>query len=227
MNFPTVCVDNFFNDPDKVRNMALSLPFYKCGGEGVTGIWPGYRTEALHKVVPDYLQKFSEKIMKIFFNNHNDFTWTIETHFQRINSNFFNGIDSGWIHIDDNTVLAGVVYLNPIIDKNNGTSIFIPKDKNILPSLEKYFEYKKEMYTNFKNENAKLYEEMRKENNDLFEKTIEFYNIYNRLVAYDMHWHMENGFKMPKDEDRLTQVFFIKRLENVWSPIQCSKEIDL
>jgi hypothetical protein len=231
MNFPTLCVDNFFNDPDHIRNWALSLPFYKCGDVNTVGIWPGYRTQELHLIDRKYFEEFSKKVLSLFFGLHTNFEYVISTHFQKINSNFFNGIDSGWIHADgDAWDMAGVIYLNPIIDKNNGTSIFASKltsYEQTLKEIGQYINYKQEMYANFKTENTEIYKKMKEKNNSLFEKTIEFHNVYNRLIAYDSHWHMESGFKMPKDEDRLTQVFFVKNLKNVWSPIQCSKEINL
>ena len=39
MRFPIVCFDDFYKDPDKVRDYALSLP-YECRDE----IYPGLRT---------------------------------------------------------------------------------------------------------------------------------------------------------------------------------------
>jgi hypothetical protein len=51
------------------------------------------------------------------------------------------------------------------------------------------------MYSDFKKEDTLLYDIKRKENNELFEKTITFNNVYNRLVMYDSkQYHMENAF---------------------------------
>ena len=44
MNFFPSCVDNFFEDPDKIREFALSLNFNEDGD------YPGYRTKELAKI---------------------------------------------------------------------------------------------------------------------------------------------------------------------------------
>jgi hypothetical protein len=225
MLFPTISVDNFFNNPDRVRELALSLPFHKCGTEKGPGIWPGYRTEYLDIIHPEYFQLFTEKLLLLLFPGYQRCEYEIDTFFQKINSNFFNGIDSGWIHNDGSCVFAGVIYLNKNIDHNNGTSIFLPKNENVRTINS---EYKVEMYTNFKAENTSLYDAKRKESNNQFERTITFNNVYNRMVSYDAsQYHMENGFKMPEDEDRLTQVFFLKKLKGVHSPIELSRRVNL
>ena len=224
MMYSTLCVDNFFNDPDKIEKMALSMPFYKCGSKEVTGVWPGYRTQELHLVNPEYYDTFSQKILSVYFGYQNDFECKITTSFQKINSDFFNGIDSGWIH-NDRSILAGVIYLNKNIDNNNGTSIYVPKIKSSIPINS---DIKKEMYSDFKKEDTLLYDIKRKENNELFEKTITFNNVYNRLVMYDSkQYHMENAFKMPENEYRLTQVFFIYDIKNAISPLELSRTVDL
>jgi hypothetical protein len=120
-------VDDFFNNPDEVRNMALSLPYYKCGNEKVHGMFPGYRTELLHIVNPTYYQLFCEKLLALYFGPLENYDFKIDTCFQKINSNLYNGIDSSWIHRDGNVLIAGVIYLNKSNLKNIGTTIYTPK----------------------------------------------------------------------------------------------------
>jgi len=222
--FPTVCIDNFFNNPDKIRDMALSSPYFKCEEKG-NGTWPGYRTIGLHRLNPDFFDAFCEKLMGVYFGPIKTVECKIEAHFQKINSNFFNGINSGWVHRDHGNLFAGIIYLNKDIDPNNGTSIYIPKLKD---AKEINLEYKKEMYSDFKKEKTTLYDQKRRENNEQFEKTITFNNVYNRMIIYEgNHFHAENSFEMPEHEDRLTLVFFVRELKNTYSHIELSRQIDL
>ena len=40
MMYPTMCIDNFFKNPQKVKEFALSLKYIDCDN----GRWPGART---------------------------------------------------------------------------------------------------------------------------------------------------------------------------------------
>ena len=42
---PTMVVDNFYEEPDQVRDYALSLEYFK----GDRGSWPGVRTKLFHE----------------------------------------------------------------------------------------------------------------------------------------------------------------------------------
>jgi hypothetical protein len=53
-----------------------------------------------------------------------------------------------------------------------------------------------------------------KELYDNHEKTIEVKNQYNRLIFYDgSNLHTQTNYWMPNDEERLTLVFFISKIE--------------
>ena len=45
-NFHAICVDNFFDDPDKIREWGLGLSKQK----DPEGKWPGKRSDQLHEV---------------------------------------------------------------------------------------------------------------------------------------------------------------------------------
>ena len=46
--FPILCQDDFFDNPDEIREYALSLD-YKSDENGH---WPGVRTRPLHEINP-------------------------------------------------------------------------------------------------------------------------------------------------------------------------------
>lgn len=223
MYFPTICVDNFFNNPNEVRNFALSLEYKKAENTA----WPGKRTDLLSNLNSNYFDLFCRKIFSIFFdikNSQNLYNWEVATYFQIIEPFEYDNINTGWIHFDTRCIFAGIIYLTPDISLECGTSIFKPKKSYNLPMN---YEDKKEMYLNFNESNLTKYEQSLKENNDLFEETINFKNVFNRLVAYDSsQYHGVNSFHDNKVE-RLTQVFFINSVNSNYFPIPAMNQIQL
>ena len=64
IKFNPVCVDNFFHNPDEIREFGLSLnkePHYK-------GSWPGERTEELFKIDEDFNSTLILKILSSYFD---------------------------------------------------------------------------------------------------------------------------------------------------------------
>jgi len=224
MYFPSICVDNFFNNPKEIREFALTLDFYDTSVIG--GTWPGKRTKPLHIISPNYFQLFTKKLLSLIFPIRMNVTPTFicQTCFHLIEPYGGNGIESGWVHSDDDCILAGLVYLTENIDSNCGTTIFRPKKiTNIVTNVE----HKEAMYTN-RNINKELLNAKRKENNDQFEETIVYKNIFNRLIAYDAtNYHSPSSFEYSGNESRLTQVFFFKHISSPYFPIPESKTIQL
>ena len=142
MNIPTTIVDNFFSNPNEIREYALGLDF-----DYPRGIYPGYRTAQIKNINPELYQKINDQILTLFFNPATDAEFlniTVESQFQYIPENF----GSGWIHQDidlNNRNLAGVIYLTPNGPANAGTSIY-RQLKDIDMSV---FRYRNEFY--FKN----------------------------------------------------------------------------
>lgn len=221
MYFPTLCVDNFFNNPDEVRKFALSLEYTPSE----TGKWPGKRTHSLDQISQNYFQNFCEKLFLLNYDlRKSEVSWIVETYFQIIEPGSYEDLNVGWVH-KDTAMFAGIIYLTPDIDLNCGTSIFrssvdFARPTNVLE--------KKEMYLNFNKNNKESYQEKLKENNSMFEETIRFNNVYNRLVAYDgSQYHGVNKFYNEDSKPRLTQVFFAKSIVSDHFPIPASKQIPL
>ena len=57
MRFPTLCVDDFYKNPEQIRDFALSLEYSKP-----EGIYPGERTKYLHEIDKKLFQQFCEKL---------------------------------------------------------------------------------------------------------------------------------------------------------------------
>jgi hypothetical protein len=109
----TIIVDNFLDNPDKVRESILTVSF------NTSGKFPGLRSDSADD---DYQVMVKEKIHTIFgrrfkFRTDRDcFKFQLCLH-----------SDTTWIHKDD-TDWAGVLYLTPNAPVNSGTGIFDKED---------------------------------------------------------------------------------------------------
>ena len=221
MLFPTTCVDNFFDNPNAVRELAYSLD----RAPAKNGEWPGSRTEPLHIVAPEYHNFFSTKLFSLFYDfSCQKVDWDIGTYFQFLEPYSQNKLANvGWVHKDDAFTLAGVIYLNENQQLDSGTSLFTPKKLGALPihDNEKHNFYKRES-----NITEDEYIKKLQENNNLFTETITISNVYNRMICYDANnYHKANGFTSETGEPRLTQVFFVRKVVSDWFPIPSMRAV--
>lgn len=211
---PLTIVDDFYDDPDEVRNLALSVDYTK-----VRGNYPGYRSDFISNIDEKFYVKFVNKLLGMFWNSKvENLECEIETHFQYIPGSYGS---SGWCHYDGNNTFAGVVYLTPDIPKFLGTAIC--KQIHKWPEDDKNYEIRNDFYAGKPVDYSK-YLEARNFNNSLFETVLNVDNIYNRMLMYDGGVaHKENGFYGTDLKDsRLTQVFFgqLKLSNNTQFPLQ-------
>jgi len=207
IHFPAICIDNFYSDPDGIRNWALSLD-YKPAPEGQ---WPGLRSSPLHLVDPKFFQDFCHKIFSLYFDTENtDIKWVVHTQFQLIepyDADPKSKKNTGWIHYDDDTIFGGLIYLNPEIDVDCGTSVF-RQDKESISSAD----FKQAKQTFYRSKRFLNYDNILSEHNSNFTETIVYKNLYNRFISFDGETaHKANSFftEIP----RLTQVFFVNKCE--------------
>lgn len=219
-HFPAICVDNFFNDVDAVRKLALSLEYLDNDPK-----YPGVRTKELGDIQPAFFQQFTAKLFSIFMDVNDIHNLKLSARFQKIPKlHQDNYLNRGWIHDDGYTIMAGVVYLNPNPNIECGTSLFQLKEGEEFDS-SLINDVKTNLYKLNKvdKENAKnIYEY----HNDKFIETAKFGNVYNRLVAYDASiYHKANSFVM--NEDRLTLVFFLQEFSGKYTPLERMKQIGI
>jgi hypothetical protein len=227
MIFPALCVDNFYDNPDQVREFALSLEYKKQLGN-----YPGLRTDPLYDIDYNFFNTSVSKIVSLFFNyNNENISWEVTTYFQKIypfSEDKNSLLNSGWYHEDSfDGVAAGVIYLNPNSNLDAGTTIGQLK-LNLSESDVCYenMEWRNKLYANEKIDQVK-YQQKIIEHNSMFDKTLEFKNVYNRFIFYDAsYWHKESNFFADEYEPRLTQVFFIHKIQSSCGmmPIERSKQ---
>jgi hypothetical protein len=196
MRWPTICIDNFLNDPDSVVTEALKGSYHK----DERGSWPGKRCVD-KKDLSTYLIK---RILIALFPNeapNPDFAIDVYSSFQLIDSSYNGG---GWIHNDDHAEITTILYLSKNLP-NCGTSLY--KTKSFSTRI-KHEKIKRDFY---KGKNPLNYKEALAENNDGFIETLYFDSIFNRLIAFDgSQIHGVKNFNITHENPRLTFVCFFK-----------------
>lgn len=208
MAIPITCVDNFYTNPDKVREWALTLDY---GFPVPQENFPGKRTKQLYDLDENFYNSFCQKLFSIFYDYTTPVEWVCDTCFQKIypyHEDPLNLLNSGWIHLDSGIVFAGVIYLNKDPNPDAGTSLYTSNCDIIEEDLD--FSLRNKLYHN-QHVSYEEYIEKKKNHEEKFDLSLEVKNRYNRLICYDHDvWHKESNF-CSKEDFRLTQVFFINQ----------------
>ena len=210
-NIPALCIDDFYSDPDKIREFALAQDYFTPAG----GDYPGKRTRRLDDLDRNLFNQFCNKLLSVFFDLSKDsVNYEIDTSFQLIPSidpDPMSPKNMGWVHYDENVIFAGVIFLNPKIDLNCGTSIFklVDSTKLDLSNAKRDF-YKSGIDADYDNCIQK--------HKSAYVETVRFNNVYNRLIAFDSSSaHGVNSY-YSNTEPRLTQVFFVTKIDTKTPP---------
>jgi len=196
MMWPTLIVDNFFDDPHKIVNFSKQFKYKRAEDHQ----FPGTRTEGLGKLDKDFFSWSTIKIMNLLFPmNIEQIKWKAFQHFQKIPYKTYG--QKGWIHRDYGVELTVIIYLSNHPD--SGTSLY--KAKHVAPQ-DMYDDKKVKFYKDL--QNRSLSEKWRKKSNAYFEKVVDLHSNFNRLVLFDGHqWHGAESFGTEK-KDRLTLITF-------------------
>jgi len=198
--FPTIVIDNFFNDPVLWRHFALHQKYDRP--ENV--LFPGKRTKAINEIDSRIFDSFAntliQKVPKLHRINY------INATFHSIDASYHKG----WVHDDDpQQTLTGIIYLNENAPKNTGTTVY--KDR-FDEQAKKYLSYIKEDFLFANSEQRQQINILRDEQRSNFEVDIQIENVFNRCVLFDPRvWHSADDFFGTTIEDsRLTLVFYLK-----------------
>lgn len=195
------CKNNFFQNPKRISDFAKTLDFsyrYK--------VFPGSRTENLvtsnNEDCRDFANFFTTKLINEVYTNIVEATIDIRFHKYPIYNDA--ELNTGWIHIDDNELLAGVVYLNNDFENfDSGTSFFSPKKIIKAPD-----EIREKFNVDSDSVDIVDYKKSLSMHTDQFKETIKVGNLYNRLITYDSSlYHKPNNYNV--HDSRLTLVFVI------------------
>ena len=110
MAYTSIVIDNFYSNPDEVREFALKQEF------NVTGNFPGARTAPfLNDSVKAHIEKHSVPL-------HGEITWLNVEYTGAFQ--YATQYDRSWIHADQHNKWAGVLYLTPNAPLSGGTGLF-------------------------------------------------------------------------------------------------------
>ena len=107
-----IVIDEFYNNPNDVREFALSQEF------DVTGNWPGTRTKTF---INESTKETIQKILQDVSGNVTD--WQANDGYTG-SFQLTTSMDRSWIHADSYNTWAGVLYLTPDAPLSGGTGIF-------------------------------------------------------------------------------------------------------
>jgi len=198
MLWPTLIVDNFFDDPQMVINFSKDLTYERAQGHE----WPGVRTPSLHTVDEEFFYWSTKKIMMLLFPmNIEQIKWKAIQFFQKIPSNTYG--KKGWVHRDETSEFTVIIYLSH--HPKSGTALYKPKQFLTNPP---YTDKKLQFYKDLKDPSWE--EEWRKKSSAHFNKVVDLHSNFNRLVLFDGYqWHGAENFGTEK-EDRLTLITFFR-----------------
>ena len=199
MMWPTMIVDDFFTDPERVVELSKTLKY-----NSTDGLYPGKRSEKLHLVDKAFFDWSTAKIIALLYPMHSNI---IELKafqmFQRVPPKVYG--DAGWVHHDHFSEITSVIYLSH--NKNSGTSLY--KGRHFIVGSDHNKE-KEDFYKSLKNKEQA--EAFRKKANDKFEKTVDMQSKFNRLVMFDSHhWHQSTDH-VTDDTERLTLITFFMEI---------------
>ena len=187
MRVNALVIDDFYSDPDKVRNFALKQEFK------VRGNYPGQRTESY---LNDSMKKRLQEILYPYAGTVTNWGGEYTGSFQYTVSR-----DRSWIHADSTTDWAAVLYLTPDAPLSAGTGIF----KHKATGLTNW---------DYRNSNPE-YQKTQPPGDDFQDMTKweivdKFGNVYNRLIMYRAdNYHVSlDYFGKDMYDGRLFQVFF-------------------
>lgn len=203
MNNKVLIIDNFYKDPDKVRNFALSQEFKNCKEANAGGNWPGRRTSFLHNLNQELSDDFHNAFLgNLLENNPIKYGGYIETNFQLC----YESDGDSWVHYDTPTwhcTHVGVVYLHPDPPENSGT-LFYEFNEEHRQEFEEYAARNNNLWFKLNRDQDS------KEFYKFFKQTMCVPNKYNRAIIYGPNsWHKSDRyFGSTPETGRLFQPFF-------------------
>lgn len=157
MKVNLIIVDDFYIDPDGIRNFALAQEY------SVRGNYPGLRTKSFlndsHKeIINDLVSHASGGVTDwLLGENGEGYTGAFQ---------ICTAMDRTWIHSDYNNMWAGVCYLTPDAPLSAGTALYRYRESGERMSID-HVDYGEDAYDYTK-----------------WEVVDKIGNVYNRLILY-------------------------------------------
>lgn len=197
MNPCFAVIDNFYDDPYSVRDYALTCEYDTPNTSGNftygNAPWPGKMSKK-----PYMVSGLDLKVSRLLKRN---VIQQLGKDSGKFRISKYNDKSSNLVHADgvlnQNTLYAGVVYLNPNVTDVEGTIFYKNKltGKNILESKEDY---------------SNIITSQQDKSLDYWQRELVSYIVWNRLIIYPGHYFHGIGplFGDSDESARLVQVFF-------------------
>jgi hypothetical protein len=202
MLWPTLVIDDFFQNVDAVIDYSKTLKFLKTNGK-----WPGERTRPLHIENIEFFKKVTSKIIACYYPNETEntnFRWTASSYFQKIKTK--DHTNPGFVHQDRDQAFTSIIYLTG--EENTGTSLY--KLIKISEKTDSYVPNKIKGYLDVKYQKSKKFKNSLKENLNSYQKTLEFLPLKNRMIMFDGAQHHSASNFGKNEKERLTLITFFK-----------------
>ena len=197
--FPTIVVDNFFDDPDYVLGLAKSVEYSDPSPTNHPGV---VSRKKIQEIDNKLFNIIVQKIFGYFWDLRNPLKYMVDIEFQKIDS-----LGEGVIHVDSAGALAaGIIYLDKNAPRDTGTSFY--------RLLDDHYEIKQEFLDSIAKDHAgdtvDGINQIRRDHHSRFEETMRVQNQYNRLVFYSGDvWHTATSYQ---NQTRNTLRFFVSEV---------------
>lgn len=219
VSIPTTISDNFLDNPDALKEWALSLKY----SSDPDNRWPGLRSKGLDILHPPFFDYLNKKILSLFFETTPKYVASLN--FQLIED--YEG--SGWIH-QDPALITYILYLFKENETNCGTSLYNLKPNKIhyINSPKQYENtYLRHTHHQTKQISSSVQKIKDQDIEDNFDKILDVKDKYNRLMCFSSeHFHSANSFSNGT-KFRLTLTGFIHNVDSSHLPIIRSKKVTL
>lgn len=198
-----IVVENFFDDPDSVRNYGLDI-FNSPNGNVFNDAgksYPGFRSENICKFLPHIHEEIQSKVE---FHTGEKYS-KLDAYFHLTSGSHGCGL----VHYD-RKYLAGVIYLNEFYPQNTGTKVV----KSLVPGVTELEELLFLFRDTSQSKDYNLLQDFAKRKRKAYEEnykdSIVIHGEYNRLVCYDGNFlHTpDNYFGFNLHNSRMTIAFF-------------------
>ena len=127
-----VIFDNFFDNPDQIKNMAYGLEYRK---RKANEFFEGIRSTPLHKINANFHQTVCDKILSIYLQEKN-YEYNASLFFHQTRKSDLT--DTQWLYDrvhQDVAILAGIVFLTPNAPINCGTQTYKKVENSYIPDI--------------------------------------------------------------------------------------------
>ena len=201
--YPTVVIDDFFDNPDKIRKL-----MNQCEFNLDQDMYPGVRTDNLQFLDSDFYDFIKIKLLSIFQEDWNKIKsyYNVNIQFEKITpfKDKYDIRNTGMVHADCPAEFGGVVYLDPDPDPDAGTTLYT-KTGEYAKMPDGMIEEWRKLYTK-QDVDIDKFQKLYKKLMGYFEESVIVKPKFNRLVMFDgTKFHRCHNFG---SKPRYTLVFF-------------------